>query len=121
MPWRFDTVSSVSGQIASSLRIKILMGEYNAGEQFPTVRSLACELAVNPNTVQKALCILEQEGLLVSQTTVGRFVTEDREVLGNALNYFRESFMKNVISKAKDIGITKKVFTDYIGESEELL
>ena len=121
MPWRFDTGSSVSMQIASSLRIKILTGEYKAGEQFPTVRSLACQLAVNPNTVQKALGILEQEGLLVSQTTVGRFVTNENEVLENALKSFRESFMKTVIYQAKDIGISKKAFADYIEESEELL
>ncbi len=121
MSWRFDTGSSVSEQIAFSLRIKILMGEYKLGEQFPTVRSLACSLAVNPNTVQKALGILEQEGLLVAHTTVGRFVTRESEVLHNSLTAFRESFMKSVLSQAKEIGITKKAFAEYIEESEEML
>lgn len=118
MSWRFDPGSSVSGQIASSLRIKILTGEYPAGIQFPTVRSIAMELAVNPNTVQKALTVLEAEGLLVSHTTVGRFVTEEKEVLSNALKTFQKSFMESAMSKAKEIGITGKEFTDFIKESE---
>ncbi len=118
MSWRFDPGSSVSGQIASSLRIKILTGEYNAGSQFPTVRSLAMELGVNPNTVQKALTVLETEGLLVSRTTVGRFVTEDETVIEQALKAFKISFMESALNKANELGVTYAEFSDFIKERE---
>lgn len=119
MYWRFEAGSSVSGQIVFSLRIKILTGEYEAGCQFPTVRNLALELSVNPNTVQKALSVLEQEGLLVSRTTVGRFVTEDKEVINSALKTFRESFMQSALTQANELGITAKEFADFITERQE--
>jgi DNA-binding transcriptional regulator YhcF (GntR family) len=118
MPWRFDPGSSVSGQIAYSLRIKILTGEYPLGSQFPTVRSLALELGVNPNTVQKALSTLEGEGLLESRATVGRFVTEDSNVLSSALVAFKNSFLESVFDKAKEIGVTEKDFHTYLGNKE---
>ncbi|MBR2043328.1 MAG: GntR family transcriptional regulator [Clostridia bacterium] len=118
MSWRFDPGSSVSGQIAYSLRIKILTGEYPSGSQFPTVRSLALELGVNPNTVQKALSVLEGEGLLESRTTVGRFVTEDSDVLSSALTAFKKSFLESVFSKADEIGITKNDFESFLSNKE---
>ena len=117
MIWKFEHVGSISGQIVSDLRGKILSGEYKSGEQFPTVRSLAAELAVNPNTVQKSLVVLEQEGLLVSRTTVGRFVTDDEAVLQKARDEYKESFMEAVLKKSVQMGIDKKTFIKYIDES----
>ena len=120
MIWRFEATGSISGQIVSMLLGKIFSGEFKSGEQFPTVRSLASDLAVNPNTIQKSLIVLEQEGLLVSRTTAGRFVTDDESILNKARDEYKKTFMEAVFSKAAEMGIDKKSFIKYIQESEVL-
>ena len=117
---KFETVGSISGQIVSTLRNKILCGEYKIGEQFPTVRSLASDFSVNPNTIQKSLSVLEQEGLLISKATVGRFVTDDKTILEKAREEYRKSFIDAVLSKSAQLGIDKNAFIKYINESEVL-
>ena len=79
LAWKFKDGIPLTVQISDRIRQDILRGEYRAGEAFPTVRQLAAEASVNPNTVQKALVILENEGLLVTLGTAGRTVTEDGE------------------------------------------
>ena len=61
MGWNFDSNGAVSVQIANILRLDIVKGKYKAGEWFPTVRQLAFEAGVNPNTMQKSLSVLENE------------------------------------------------------------
>jgi DNA-binding transcriptional regulator YhcF (GntR family) len=120
MIWKFETVGSISGQIVSTLRNKILCGEYKIGEQFPTVRSLASDFAVNPNTIQKSLSVLEQEGLLICKTNVGRFVTDDKTILEKAREEYKKSFIEAVLNKSAQLGIDKNTFIKYINESEVL-
>lgn len=58
------------------------LGELAPGERVASVRELAGEFEVNPNTMQRALNELEREGLLVSERTSGRFVTKDAALIG---------------------------------------
>lgn len=74
MAWQFRGHSPVYRQIVRHIRADILSGCYQPDEQIPPVRQLAMEAGVNPNTMQRALSALEDEGLLVSRGTVGRFV-----------------------------------------------
>ncbi len=69
-------------QIMNNVREAIAAGELAAGERVPSVRELAGEFEVNPNTMQRALNELEREGLLVSERTSGRFVTKDAALIG---------------------------------------
>ena len=84
MAWNFNGTETVSLQIARILRDDILSGKYQPGVQVPPVRQIAQDAAVNPNTVQKALTMLENEGLLCSNGTIGRFVTSDIGVIESA-------------------------------------
>ena len=77
MAWSFSEGKAVYLQIAERITTLILSGKYLPTEQLPSVRQLALEAAVNPNTVQHAFCELEDEGIIVSKGTQGRFVTED--------------------------------------------
>ena len=79
MGWTFQPDRPIYSQLMEQIKRRIITGEYPPGEKMPSVRELAMEAAVNPNTMQKALAQLEQEGLLHTQRTSGRFVTEDRE------------------------------------------
>ena len=81
MAWHFTSDRPVYLQISERLTKAVLSGEFKPGEQVPTVRQLALESAVNPNTVQKAFIHLESKGILISKGTAGRFVTEDSEII----------------------------------------
>lgn len=81
MNWKFSSEKPVYLQIMDQIRGAILSGDYRPGEKIPSVRDLAAQARVNPNTVQHALHELEQEGLLIAHGTNGRFVTEDSQVL----------------------------------------
>ena len=81
MAWSFTSDRPVYLQIAERIRRSVLSGEYPPGGQIPSVRQLALEAAVNPNTVQHAFSNLENEGIILSRGTQGRFVTEDRQVI----------------------------------------
>ncbi|MGM9538375.1 MAG: GntR family transcriptional regulator [Candidatus Onthomonas sp.] len=81
MPWNFATDAPIYLQAAEVIRLRILTGAYPPGSSIPSVRELAQEAAVNPNTMQKALTLLESTGLLYTQRTAGRRVTESRELI----------------------------------------
>ena len=68
-------------QLATQLRERMATGVYPAGSRFPSVRELAAEAGVNPNTMQRAVSQLELDRLVVTNRTAGRTVTEDRTVL----------------------------------------
>ncbi len=77
MPWEISSEKSVYLQLVDIIKQKIMSGEYQPGQRMESVRELAAEAAVNPNTMQRALAELEREGLLYTQRTSGRFVSED--------------------------------------------
>ena len=81
MNWNFSSELPVYLQIMDEIRGAVLSGEYMPGGKIPSVRDLAAQAHVNPNTIQHALHMLEQEGLLSAHGTNGRFVTEDEQVL----------------------------------------
>ena len=81
MNWKFTGDRPVYQQIMEALRGAVLKGELSPGSKVPSVRDLAAEAQVNPNTMQRALTELEREGLLVGGGTSGRRVTTDEAVL----------------------------------------
>ena len=114
MPWKFNSYEAVFIQIASRLRGEILRGKYLPDQQIPPVRQLAFDAAVNPNTMQKALTLLEDEGLLYSRGTVGRFVTTDTAVLERCRETVRKDAVRHWMEEARELGITKEELMNYI-------
>ena len=114
MAWDFDPKLPVTLQIEQRLRSDIVSGKYAPGSQFPAVRQLAQDAAVNPNTMQKALANLEAEGLLLSRGTVGRFVTADTAVLESTLRHIRQEYLESMYQHAIKLGITKDMFMEYM-------
>ena len=94
MTWQFRGHSPVYRQIVRHIRADILNGCYQPDEQIPPVRQLAMEAGVNPNTMQRALSALEDEGLRVSRGTVGRFVTSDEAALERARRTARQDALE---------------------------
>lgn len=81
MAWTFSSDRPVYLQIAERITKSVLSTEFRPGEQLPTVRQLAMHAAVNPNTVQRAYQELENDGIIIVKGTLGRFVTDDTEII----------------------------------------
>ena len=81
MKWEFKNGIPIYLQIIDQIKRQIVSGELAPGSRIPAVRDLAKEAGVNPNTMQRALTQLEQEGLLYTQRTSGRFVTQEEEIM----------------------------------------
>ena len=81
MDWKLDDGRPIWPQLSQQLARRIIAGVYPPGSRLPSVRELAAEAGVNPNTMQRALAQLEQEGLAKAGRTAGRLVTQDRQVL----------------------------------------
>ena len=79
---------------------------------------MAFEAAVNPNTMQRALTELENEGLLRSRGTLGRFVTSDFVVLEAARKTVHESIIRSLMEEARSCGITKEELIQFIQKEE---
>ena len=105
MAWKFISGIAISLQISDKLRADILKGVYEYGGPFPTVRQLASDAGVNPNTMQKALSVLEDEKLIIAKSTAGRIVTDDPSVLENARKKALDSFTKEIILEAKGMSL----------------
>ncbi len=107
MAWSFTGESPVYMQISKRLMMSVLSGEYSSGEQIPSVRQLALEAAVNPNTVQHAFQELENEGIITSKGTMGRFVTENTEAIKSCRKKMAEQLVRGFVTQAESLSLTK--------------
>ena len=106
MNWKFSGDRPVYQQIMENIRGAILRGELSPGGKIPSVRDLAAEAQVNPNTMQRAMTELEREGLLISGGTSGRTVTENPEVLEKMRDSTLEELARECAEKFMVFGIT---------------
>ena len=83
MAWTFKDDRPIYSQLVEQIKIKIISGEWELGSRLSSVRELAEQAGVNPNTMQRALAELERDGLVHSKRTSGRFVTEDENMIKN--------------------------------------
>ncbi len=108
MPWDFNSVTPIYIQIIEHIRLRIAVGDYKAGDKLLSVRELAAEAEVNPNTMQKALSELERDGLLYTQRTAGRFITEDKEAIANLRQQLAEKQLDTFLTEMKRLGYSGK-------------
>ncbi|MDA3731075.1 GntR family transcriptional regulator [Niameybacter massiliensis] len=104
MPWDFDTTRPIYMQLVERIKLMIVTGELPSGSKLKSVRDLAEEAGVNPNTMQRALAELERDALVYSQRTSGRFVTEDKELLAKMRDEFAEEKVKSFIESLMQLG-----------------
>lgn len=106
MNWKFTGERPVYQQIMATIRGAILTGEWSPGHKIPSVRDLAAQAQVNPNTVQRALTELEREGLLVSGGTNGRTVTQEQSVLSAMRDEELQELARECLEKFLVFGLT---------------
>ena len=92
-------------QLIDRISTMVLSGEYKPGDRLPTVRELAGMMQANPNTVQRALFYLEDTGLIYTQRTTGKFITEDEAVIEAARKEIAETLTAEYLQKMRQIGI----------------
>ena len=101
-------------QIVSEIKKQIVSGKLIAGERIPSVRELALTYKVNPNTMQKALIELEENGLIKTERTNGKFVTEDENIINKIKNDYADNLTQNYLSEMISLGITKQEIKERI-------
>lgn len=106
MEWRFSDDLPIYQQIMSQIKSCIAAGIWKPGDKLPSVRELALEAEVNPNTMQKALSELEREGLLYSQRTAGRFVSDNDIKAKELQEEMMKEYIKTFLEQMEKLGYT---------------
>lgn len=119
MPWNLDSSRPIYLQIIERVQMDIITGCYQPGDKLPSVRDLAQEAAVNPNTMQKALSELERSGLIYSQRTSGRFITEDKELIHQMKKELAAAEVSAFVAHMKQLGITPEEIRQLLAETIE--
>ena len=114
MTWTLDNDRPIYLQIMEIIQRDIISGKYKAGDKLPSVRDLALAAAVNPNTMQKALAELERNGLVRSQRTSGRFITEDLEMIRTLKHSLAREHINEFIEKMKQLGFEEDELCDLL-------
>lgn len=107
MHWQFSNDAPIYSQLIEQIKIAVVSGAFQPGERLPSVRDLAVEAGVNPNTMQRALSELERDGLVFSQRTSGRYVTEDRAVIDALKTDLARVHVTRCVEALERLGYTK--------------
>ena len=118
MQWKFDGSAPIYSQLVEQIKLGIVSGEWIPGQRVPAVRELAVDAGVNPNTMQRALQELERQGLMFSQRTSGRFVTEDTEMIEDAKRTLANRHITAFIRQMQALGYTRQEIVALLEDSE---
>lgn len=108
MAWEFKNDRPIYAQILEHMELDILSGKYSPREKVPSVRELAADAAVNPNTMQRAMVELERRGLVYTERTNGRFITENMDMLQDVKKRIAEEYIGEFVDKMKKIGYSEE-------------
>ncbi|SHJ72982.1 GntR family transcriptional regulator [Parasporobacterium paucivorans] len=114
MVWDLKSDRPIYIQLLEQIQIKIISGELSPGSKLPSVRDLAAEAAVNPNTMQKAMTELERLGLVYSQRTAGRYITEDRQMIEGLKKNIAQEQINAFLLSMNRLGFGKREVLDMI-------
>lgn len=112
MAWTFKDDRPIYSQLVEQIKIKIISGEWELGSRLSSVRELAEQAGVNPNTMQRALAELERDGLVHSKRTSGRFVTEDEEMIKGVREAVAAENIAAFMESMKRLGFTESEIMD---------
>ena len=116
MGFEFENNTPIYIQIIEQIKTDIISGKIASGERLPSVREMALSLKVNPNTVQKALSDLEALGLIYTERTNGKFVTEDNGLIEKYKKDHADILSKKFLSSMQSIGFDEMAAINYLKE-----
>lgn len=120
MAWNLSADKPIYSQLVEIIQLQIISGRYKAGDRLPSVRELAAEASVNPNTMQKALAELERNALIITQRTSGRIVTEDTELIQKTQSTLADEYIKNFFNAMKELGYSVGEILKLIQKAAEM-
>ncbi|MDD3340616.1 MAG: GntR family transcriptional regulator [Bacilli bacterium] len=119
MKWEFDNNRPIYVQLVETMTLSIIKGEFKGNEKMPSVRSLAEEWKVNPNTVQKAFTELEASGLIRTERTSGRFVTGEPQKIEEMKEALATEKANLYLSQMELLGFTKEKALAYLKRKDK--
>ena len=114
MEYDFDNERPIYVQLVEIIRIEIVSGKLKKGERLPSVRELALMMKVNPNTMQKALVELENEKLVYTERTNGKYVTKDEKLIERVKKELAKEQVDNYLNSMQKIGISFEEAKSYL-------
>ncbi len=108
MKWVLVSDRPIYTQLLEQVERAIIAGSFQPGEKLPGVRDMAAEAGVNPNTMQRALMELERRGLIYSQRTSGRYVTEDIHMIETVKSEIAKEVVENFFKQMEALGYSKE-------------
>ena len=118
MAWELNSDRPIYAQILEKLQVRIVCGIYRPGEWLPSVRDLAAEASVNPNTMQRAFMELERSGLVMTQRNMGRVVTQDTQLIENAKHQMAVTQMNSFFANMRQLGYSDSEIVTLINQKE---
>lgn len=119
MPWIFKPDRPIYIQLIEQIELMIFSGIYPPGAKVPSVREMAEEAAVNPNTMQRALAKLEEDGLIITNRTIGRSITEDENMIKRAKTKLARQQIVEFLEGMQKLGFDKEEFMEIISQMLE--
>ncbi len=108
MQWNLTSDRPIFSQIMDIIFQNIISGKYAPGEKLPSVRDLAAQAAVNPNTMQKALSELEKTGVVFAKRTSGRYITEDTAMIQELKSHMALEKIQEFLKSMENLGISNE-------------
>lgn len=108
MPWELKSNRPIYTQLIEQIELMIFSGVYPLGSKLPSVRDMAQEAEVNPNTMQRALVKLEEDGLIITHRTSGRSITEDASMVEMAKTKLAQERIIEFLETMKLMGFEQK-------------
>ena len=118
MPWNLNSDKPIFMQLIEIIQHSILSGTYPPGSKLPSVRDLASQAAVNPNTMQKAFAELEKSGLIITQGTNGRVVTEDERLIQGSKRQLAKRHADAYFAGMEGLGYTRAQAAEFLRAAE---
>lgn len=123
MAWDLKSDRPIYTQLIEQIEMMIFSGVYPPGSKLPSVRDMAQDAAVNPNTMQRALARMEEVGLVVTHRTSGRSITEDDNMIKQAKTALAQEQVSEFLEKMQKLGFGKTevltILTDMLKEVEQ--
>ena len=116
MQWLIKDNNSLHNQLIEELKLRIFLDFYRSGDKIPSVRALAEEAGVNPNTMQKALVELENSGLIYTKGTNGRYVAHSKVLINQAKSHMKNQIVDNFITDIQKLGIDNQIIINQLLE-----
>lgn len=117
MRWNICSDAPVYAQLVEHIKLAIISGEFPLGSRLPSVRELSAEAGVNPNTMQRAFAELERDGLVLTQRTAGRTVTEDAARVSEAKRHLAAAAIQSFWVNMRRLGYAQHEALQLLRES----